>query len=748
MRWIARGLQRIDCLLLAALLLILCASCGKQIPSHTKNFDEQAVSAEPEAALLAQNDRFRLEWDDGTGGIRLVEIATQRTWGTSPADPETPQLDEYGEPVRRHPMVNSALTVNYISATTQTEDTLTTYAGAVKSGRMACRTLEDGLRVDYYFDDISIMIPVEYRLRNTGVEMRVITGDIQEAENKLVSVALAPFFCSAENDKTDSWLFVPSGSGALVYPQSRSQQGSSYAAQVYGTDPAIEQWDLPTTEKYVRLPVYGAKSGDTAVCAVIEDGAESAVVQVSSGARAYGYSSVWASFIIRGYTANETTLLVDSKVKNTIYADGITASELAIGFYPLTDDEANYAGMARVYRDYLGLSGTAADTALHLNFIGGEMLSQSFLGIPYSSLFASTTAQQAQNIASELIRQGLKPSVQLTGFGETGLTISQLAGGFQISGKLGGRKGVNTLAEYLAANGVETYVDFNLVNLKQSGNGFRLFFDSAQCASRKIALQYDFDIATRSRIEESQYRLLARDRLQDAAIMLLKKTGKDAFTGYSLATLTNTAWSDYSNRTDTATYAKGAMAQDTVAAMQMLRQDGKKLLGSDANAYAAAVADRVTDVPLTSSRESIFDADIPFYAMVFKGKVALAGESVNLAENPVRQLLLSVESGAALNYTVTAAYDIRLIAADQPLFYSSRYANIRESLLEQTACTTDYYAAIAGKAIVGHSIISEQLRMTEFEDGIRVYVNFGNQPQQTPLGVVNGQDFIMGRFEP
>lgn len=748
MRWIARGLQRIDCLLLAVLLLILCASCGKQIPSHTKNFDEQAVSAEPEAALLAQNDRFRLEWDDGTGGIRLVEIATQRTWGTSPADPETPQLDEYGEPVRRHPMVNSALTVNYISATTQTEDTLTTYAGAVKSGRMACRTLEDGLRVDYYFDDISIMIPVEYRLRNTGVEMRVITGDIQEAENKLVSVALAPFFCSAENDKTDSWLFVPSGSGALVYPQSRSQQGSSYAAQVYGTDPVIEQWDLPTTEKYVRLPVYGAKSGDTAVCAVIEDGAESAVVQVSSGARAYGYSSVWASFIIRGYTANETTLLVDSKVKNTIYADGITASELAIGFYPLTDDEANYAGMARVYRDYLGLSGTAADTALHLNFIGGEMLSQSFLGIPYSSLFASTTAQQAQNIASELIRQGLKPSVQLTGFGETGLTISQLAGGFQISGKLGGRKGVNTLAEYLAANGVETYVDFNLVNLKQSGNGFRLFFDSAQCASRKIALQYDFDIATRSRIEESQYRLLARDRLQDAAIMLLKKTGKDAFTGYSLATLTNTAWSDYSNRTDTATYAKGAMAQDTVAAMQMLRQDGKKLLGSDANAYAAAVADRVTDVPLTSSRESIFDADIPFYAMVFKGKVALAGESVNLAENPVRQLLLSVESGAALNYTVTAAYDIRLIAADQPLFYSSRYANIRESLLEQTACTTDYYAAIAGKAIVGHSIISEQLRMTEFEDGIRVYVNFGNQPQQTPLGVVNGQDFIMGRFEP
>ena len=748
MRRMARGLQRGGCLLMAAALLLLCASCGTQTPPAAQAFDEQAASAEPETALLAQNERFRLEWDGDKGGVRLVELATGRTWGTSPAEPETPQLDAYGDPVRRHPLVNSALAVNYISDETQTEDTLSAYAGAVKGGRTVCRALEDGLRVEYYFDDVAIMIPVEYRLRDTGVVIRVVTGEIQEGRNKLVSIALAPFFCAAENDRADSWLLVPSGSGALIYPKTVSQQGDSYAAQVYGTDPAIEQWDLPTTEKHVRLPVYGAKSGDTAVCAIIEEGAESAVIQVSSGARAYGYSSVWASFVMRGYTANKTTLLVDSKVKNTIYADGITASELAIGFYPLTGGDATYTGMAQLYRSYLGLTGSATDTALHLNFIGGVMLSQSFLGIPYSSLFAATTVQQAQDITAELLQQGLQPSVQLTGFGKTGLTVSQLAGGFQISGQLGGRRGVDALAAYCADHGVETYVDFDLVNLKRSGNGFRLFFDSAQCASRKIALQYDFDIATRSRIEESRYRLLARDRLQDAAATLLKKTGSAAFTGYSLAALSNTAWSDYSNRTDTAAYAKGAMAQDAAAAMQALRQSGKKLLGSDANAYAAAVADRVTDVPLTSSKERIFDEDIPFYALVFKGAVALAGESVNLAEDPVRQLLLSVESGVALNYTVTAAYDTRLIAADQPVFYGSRYADIRETLLEQTARTAAYYAAVAGQTITGHTILNAQLRMTEFEDGTRVYVNFGTQPQETPLGTVGGQDFIVGRVAP
>ena len=146
-----------------------------------------------------------------------MELATGRTWGTSPAEPETPQLDAYGDPVRRHPLVNSALAVNYISYDTQTEDTLSAYAGAVKGGRTVCRTLSDGLRVEYYFDDIAIMIPVEYRLRDTGVVMRVVTGEIQEGRNKLVSIALAPFFCAAENDRADSWLLVPSGSGGAPY---------------------------------------------------------------------------------------------------------------------------------------------------------------------------------------------------------------------------------------------------------------------------------------------------------------------------------------------------------------------------------------------------------------------------------------------------------------------------------------------------------------------------------------------------
>ena len=125
----------------------------------------------------------------------------------------------------------------------------------------------------------------------------------------ITSVSLAPFFCAAENDAENSYLMVPSGSGTLIYPKSVSQQGTNYSAQVYGEDASIEKWDMPSSEKSVSMPVYGAKTGDATILAVIESGAESAEINVTSGSKALGYSSVYTSFILRGYTNNIADLM-------------------------------------------------------------------------------------------------------------------------------------------------------------------------------------------------------------------------------------------------------------------------------------------------------------------------------------------------------------------------------------------------------------------------------------------------------
>ena len=138
-------------------------------------------------------------------------------------------------------------------------------------------------------------------------------------------------------------------------------------------------FDDPTETKSVRLPVYGAKSEDKATLAIIEKGAESAYIEVKSGSTSLGYSSVYATFQLRGYTDNVASLPNWTSVKTVIYADNMIQSLLQVGFYPLKQEDANYSTMAAVYRDYLttaeGMPDSGDDVSLALNMIGGAMLS-------------------------------------------------------------------------------------------------------------------------------------------------------------------------------------------------------------------------------------------------------------------------------------------------------------------------------------------------------------------------------------
>ena len=737
---------RFLCLLLSASMAVLFTGCSrKQVASVTKPFDTAAAATEATDSVMVQNDRFILRWEDKTKGISLTEKATGNVWGTSPKEPAEVKLDEWGDPIRRHPQVDSVLFVNYIAAETGILDMAMSNIGAVQNGRVRYSQKENSIRAEYYFDEVGFMIPVEYTLREDSVLLTIEPTEIQESENTIVSVSLAPFWCAAENDLAESYLFVPSGSGALVYPKTASQQGTNYSAQVYGEDPAIEIWDQPVTEQPVRLPVYGAKTGNTAALAVIESGAECAELNVTYGSRALGYSSVYAAFQLRGYTNNIADMMPGERVKNLIYTDDIHTNRLSVGFYPLTQEQAGYSGMASRYRAYLQdnekLQKKGIDSSLNLNIIGGAMVSKSFLGVPYQTIFPATTTDEALEIIKELEGQGLKPLVRLSGFGENGISTGKLAGGFGISSKLGGKSGINRLADYCSQQGIETYLDFDLIRFAKGSAGFSALFDSAQCASHKIAYQYDFDITTRGRNADSRYRLLARNKLVQCAETLRDKTAGLNMTGYSLGTLSSTAYSDYSDRTSCYGYCKGDMAEDTA---RIFANMGRKVMASDANAYAAAQADVIFHAPLSSAQHDIFDEDIPFYEMVWKGMVPMACESLNLAPNADRLLLKAVESGCGLTYTVVKNYDKALLDVQTKEFYNSVFDDVRDVIIQNAKQLAEYYEKTNGAVIAKHSILANGLRLTEFDNGTAVYVNFGDAEADTPFGTVPAGGYVTG----
>ena len=325
--------------------------CSNDKNTIEKNsFDTEAVSSIIGDVFVTENDNFKLEINEVTKGIILTDKNTGKVYGTNPIEEGGIKYDELGMPIKRHPQLESVLFIKYLDTQKNTTTDMISYTAAVSKGRTTVEMVDDGVKINYYFDDAQIMVPVTFTLREKGVALTINPAEIQENENMLITASLAPMFCSVKNTD-DGYLFYPSGSGALVYAKEISQPGESYSSEVYGFDAAKDVWDQTSTNKDIRLPVIGAKFGEQAVVGIIENAAEACLVDMKVGATSLGYSSVYVTYQLRGFTANIKELYNNRFYKGDVFAEDFTSSPLTVCYYPLADDEANYSGMAKVYRE-------------------------------------------------------------------------------------------------------------------------------------------------------------------------------------------------------------------------------------------------------------------------------------------------------------------------------------------------------------------------------------------------------------
>lgn len=725
---------------------MILASCGAAV-SRQPVFSETAEITDIDDDTVENSD-FRLTLDRTNYGVVLTKLSTGETWGTSPSDDDGPKYDELGMPITRHPQVESALKVTYRNAESRTEDILLSYLDAVQDGNVGVKRIDNGFRIEYRFEGAGIMVPVDYELLSDSVRISVDPTKIEEKENRVVSVSLAPFWTSAENDTPDSYLLVPSGSGTLIDVKTHSANGISWSGQVYGTDGAIDQEIISTESKEIRLPVFGAKNGVSASFAVIESGAESAFIDTNAGASLTGYSSVCARFQLRGYTNHIAKFFGASQSASMLYSVPMIINRVSILYYPLSGDEANYSGMAKIYRNYLdkqyGKTEKISEKSLNMKFLGGKMITKSFLGIPYETLSPLTTLEETGKIIKELNEVlGNDFQIQLVGYTDTGVDIGEIGGGFTVNNKLGNSTELKKLADYCKEYGIDTYIDYEMVKFRKSGTGFSVRNDSAFNVGELKAVLYDYDIASKSKIEESAYYLLSPAKFTAAGEKLIKNAKKNPLDGISLATLSNTSYSDYANKDSAQYYSKSGMTDKATEIFKMVADSGKKLLSSDANLYAAVLSDAVTEVPICSSRDYSFTADIPFYAMVMKGRVSLYCESVNCLSDAEDTFLHAIEGGMGIGYTVTERWNNLLINSQNVQLYNCVYSDINDSLIEDTARISDFLKKVDGSVIKSHRILSSGIRETVFENGTAVYVNYGDVAVATPHGVVEAHNYLV-----
>lgn len=734
---------------LAVLLFIyMLSGCGSDKAKKTTNkFNLPDSFSTLQDTVIAENENYRMSWDEQYKKVVLTDIKTGANWSTTPDSANDNGVDEFGFPIEAPPRVNSPILIRYINPKTKVTEQSLSYTQSIKMGNIDLTLIENGVRVTYYFEDEEISIPVDYVLRDSGMKMSVNPKLITENKNKLYSVSFAPYLCSVKNNEKDSYLFVPSGSGALIYPKSVSQVGTYYSESVYGRDYTMQLYDDISNSSNIKLPVYGVKNGNIGSAVIIESGAEHAEINGYIGAVDSGYSNIGTEFILRGTDQRKMVVYSITESMESIYSDSMVDGEVSIGVYPLVGESATYNGIAEIYRNYLKDIGllpkeSESENQLHLKFLGATLVKKSFLGVPYNSLYPLTSLDSAISILSE-VREKTDSviSVELKGYGETGLDITKLAGNYKISNKLGNLKQLSDLSQICKNGNNDLYFDFDIASLSKSGNSWSLYNDIAKGPTGLKSYQYYYDLSIRSRDEsKGKYAFLSRKLLLSSAEKLIKKIDKWDISGIGLDILSDVVYSDYC---DKKYYAKGNIQQDVSEIVKLYKKNGYKVLSNDANLYAACLSDAITDVPLQSSRHDAFDVDIPFYQMVFKGHISMTSAPINTYVNSKEAVLRAIEGGCGLSYSLIANYDTNLVSSTYTQLHRSLYSDIKEEIYDTANNLKSFYDSIKGAEIESFGIISESLHKTVFSNGVVLYTNHSDNQIASDLGTIEAYGFVV-----
>lgn len=730
-------MKRVISIILVICSLLLVCSCSEVeiTPAKVYNLPDQLEQVE--AGVVAENDNFILEVDTEMGNIILTNKATGKIWSAIPYEFYTNPAEDASSYVKTN--LYSLLQITTIKKENGSSVDRFSYDEVTKKDKLATMPIDNGVRFVYYFNRDKISIPVDFTLTEKGLNAKIVVNEIAEGDTYFLSdISLLPYFTSAKND-TDSYLFVPSGDGALMNVDSGKRSVRIYSEKVYSVDASYTRLYDYTITQDCKLPVFAAKNNDSSLMGVISEGAELATIEAYAGNDRLGFSGTYANFAIRGKNftkirGSSTSSIVDK------FSDGIVGIDNISVDYIVLSDDVTYNGMAAEYRNYLKSKGylneTEKEAYLYLDFLGGAAINKSFLGIAYKQTEPATTFNATSDILSDILTYADKGLVaRLNGYGEGVLNRTVIGGGFKFDKKLGKKEDFAVLNKLCKDNNIALSIDFNLMHFTENGAGYNTDTDCAKNINNISAKATTYKPV----ISEASRYLYLVDRnlipeLTGKAVSMVKEYDVN---GISFAANSNTIYGDYRQQKY---YAAANYANQFGELAATAKNDQLFIASDNANEYAAVVSDYIFNATNISSEFHMFDKEIPFYHMVFKGNVSCATPSINLEADPREVFLKAIATGSALQFSVADTYHKQFLGGMFTSIVGSSYDGIKETISSMYAEAQPFLEKVNGANITAYTI-ENGVSCTEFSNGVTVYVNFNDEAVESPIGTIEALSF-------
>lgn len=589
-------------------------------------------------------------------------------------------------------------------------------------------------------DDFIVNIPTEYLLPNEDYPVQY--------------VQVLPTFMMTSED--DGYLFVPDGSGSLIYLDSQKDKESLFSARYYGGDILQNMETYVSANPQMMLPVYGMKAGDVAVLGVIEEGAQVAKLDtyIKNSMPSIPDARETLTFYIND--AQQLFQYMGSVTKYTMVKcpTDYYCEDIRVRYSYLTGDDADYIGMAQKYQDLLVENGTltkketaSADAPLFLTLLGELDKEKYFLGIPYDSSIALTSFDDAAKILKDLAASSVSNLiVKYDGIVNGGLN-QRAVEKVKLSSRLGGSSDWKDLLAAAEEVGAQIFpsVNLNTAYTKKSLSKSEI----AYTLLGQQAIIYTFDAVEHVAEKEEDYLkyVIAPKYIEKYVERFAKSYDKLGVNNVASDDFMTFISADYRNDDHVSQTTALPMYQN---ALNTLSEKYNVMLSNPiVEAYSSV--DYLIDIPLGNSEMKILDASVPFIQTVLDGYITFGSDYVNKSSESIQtSLMRAIEAKSPLNFRLIDTATSNLTDTTKDDVFFSEYDSWKDDIVESYDAYNAFYQKVKDAEIVDHQIgvfnnskTNNDLRIVTYSNGVKAYFNYSDEDMRVDGVEILAQSYVI-----
>ena len=551
-----------------------------------------------------------------------------------------------------------------------------------------------------------------------------------------IRLDLLPFFGAAGlNDQ--GYLFVPDGSGALIYFNNGKNSQVASNNPVYGWDEAINR-DAVIINNKSPYPVFGIHKNGEALVGIIEEGSAYARVTADVSGRNAAYNRVYPYFeLVHGD-------IMDISGRSTravyLYENGLSAGENIKLRYTICE-EPGYVGMAKEYRAWLIKNNPHLanrrynDLPVAVEIIGAVNKTQHRVGIPFDLPLKLTSYRETQDIINDLSGMGWKNTrIKLSGWFNRSYD-HRVPSNISLINELGSKRDFERIITVAQQNGFSVFpeADFMFVRDLRTFDGFSLYRDAARYVTRKRVEKYPYSFVWfGERIRWGKLNYLVRPEVSMNMIDdYVNKSSKLGIQNIAFRNMGSSLSGDFNEKRHVSREASMAMRRQK---FEQLHNAGNGIMVNAGYSYSAPWADIIVEMALDCQGFAITDTAVPFYQIALSGIVPYTGKAINLAEDYTKNILKTIEGGAGLYFSFIKEETVELQETKFRQFYANEYdkwVGDANKLYQQFVSD---FAGLYGQQIIDHRILAPGITETQYRDGTVVYVNINDNSYNVRRG--------------